>query len=63
MQNAECKINKPSLLIEACKTIEDMKISNQTRIFRETCNEYLIEQAQNLREKWPVSILLDISSA
>ena len=27
MENAECKINKPSLLIEACKLIDQMQIS------------------------------------
>ena len=27
MENAECKINKPSLLIEACKLIDQMEIA------------------------------------
>jgi type I restriction enzyme M protein len=31
MQNAECKINKPTLLIEACKLIDRVQISAQNQ--------------------------------
>ena len=34
MANAEFKINKPSLLIEACKAIDDMQISARIRTCR-----------------------------
>ena len=44
MQNAECKINKPSLLIEACKCIDEMKISNQNQDIQGDLYEYLLER-------------------
>lgn len=44
MQNAECKINKPSLLIEACKAIDDMKISNQNQDVQGDLYEYLLSK-------------------
>ncbi len=44
MQNAECKINKPSLLIEACKSIDDMKISNQNQDIQGDLFEYLLSR-------------------
>src|SRR5258708_13144275 len=36
MENAEFKINKPNLLIEACKAIDPMKISPQTQHLQAT---------------------------
>lgn len=42
MQNAEFKINKPSLLIEACKTIDDMQISAQNQDVQGDIYEYLL---------------------
>jgi type I restriction enzyme M protein len=44
MQNAECKINKPSLLIEVCKCIDEMKISNQNQDIQGDLYEYLLER-------------------
>ncbi len=44
MQNAECKINKPSLLIEACKSIDDMKISSQNQDVQGDLYEYLLSR-------------------
>lgn len=35
MANAEFKISKPSLLIEACKSLEEMQLSSRTRMCRE----------------------------
>ncbi len=42
MQNAECKINKPSLLIEACKLIDGMEISQQQQDVQGDLYEYLL---------------------
>ncbi len=42
MQNAECKINKPSLLIEACKLIDEMHISEQNLDVQGDLYEYLL---------------------
>ena len=42
MQNAEFKINKPSLLIEACKMIDEMKISEQNQDVQGDLYEYLL---------------------
>lgn len=42
MQNAEFKINKPSLLIEACKSIDDMQISAQNQDVQGDIYEYLL---------------------
>jgi len=43
MKTAECKINKPSLLIEACKLIDQMEISQQNQDLRQgNLYEYLL---------------------
>ena len=42
MENAEFKINKPSLLIEACKAIEAMDISGQNQDVQGDLYEYLL---------------------
>ncbi len=42
MKNAECKINKPSLLIEACKLIDAMRISQQNQDVQGDLYEYLL---------------------
>ncbi len=42
MQNAEFKINKPSLLIEACKMIDQMEISAQNQDVQGDLYEYLL---------------------
>ena len=42
MKEAEFKINKPSLLIEACKAIEAMKISQQNQDVQGDLYEYLL---------------------
>ena len=42
MQNAEFKINKPSLLIEACKLIDQMRISEQNQDVQGDLYEYML---------------------
>ena len=42
MMNAEFKINKPALLIEACKLIEQMQISEQNQDLQGDLYEYLL---------------------
>lgn len=42
MQNAEFKINKPSLLIEACKLIDQMHISEQNQDVQGDLYEYML---------------------
>jgi type I restriction enzyme M protein len=42
MQNAECKINKPALLIEACKLIDTMEIAQQQQDVQGDLYEYLL---------------------
>jgi len=42
MENAEFKINKPSLLIEACRAIESMDISGQNQDVQGDLYEYLL---------------------
>ena len=42
MENAEFKINKPSLLIEACKAIDAMQISAQNQDVQGDLYEYLL---------------------
>ena len=42
MTNAEFKINKASLLIEACKVIDDMQISSQNQDVQGDLYEYLL---------------------
>ena len=42
MQNAECKINKPALLIEACRLIDEMQISSQNQDVQGDLYEYLL---------------------
>ncbi len=42
MQNAECKINKPALLIEACRLIDEMEISQQQQDVQGDLYEYLL---------------------
>ena len=44
MQNAECKINKPALLIEACKLIDQMQISQQNQDVQGDLYEYLLSK-------------------
>jgi type I restriction enzyme M protein len=44
MQNAECKINKPSLLIEACKLIDQMQIGQQNQDVQGDLYEYLLSK-------------------
>lgn len=44
MVNAECKINKPSLLIEACKLIDQMEISQQNQDVQGDLYEYLLSK-------------------
>src|SRR6266567_2008348 len=42
MANAEFKINKPSLLIEACKAIDAMQVSSQNQDVQGDLYEYLL---------------------
>jgi type I restriction enzyme M protein len=42
MKSAECKINKPSLLIEACKLIDQMEVSQQNQDVQGDLYEYLL---------------------
>ena len=42
MQNAECKINKPNLLIETCNLIDHMRISQQAQDVQGDVYEYLL---------------------
>ena len=42
MRNAECKISKPSLLIEACKLIDQMDISGQNQDVQGDIFEYML---------------------
>jgi type I restriction enzyme M protein len=44
MANAECKINKPNLLIEACKLIDQMHISSRNQDMQGDLYEYLLER-------------------
>src|SRR6202043_1182972 len=44
MENAEFKINKPSLLIEACKAIDEMQISSQNQDVQGDLDEYLLSR-------------------
>lgn len=44
MENAEFKINKPSLLIEACKAIDEMQISAQNQDVQGDLYEYLLSK-------------------
>ncbi len=44
MENAEFKINKPNLLIEACKVIDDMQISGQNQDVQGDLYEYLLSK-------------------
>src|ERR1700687_541016 len=44
MENAEFKINKPSLLIEACKMIDQMQISSQNQDVQGDLYEYLLSK-------------------
>src|SRR5947199_783242 len=44
MENAEFKINKPSLLIEAAKAIDDMQISAQNQDVQGDLYEYLLSK-------------------
>ena len=44
MPNAEFKINKPALLIEACKTIDQMEISAQNQDVQGDLYEYLLSK-------------------
>jgi len=42
MENAEFKINKPNLLIEACKAIDEMQISSLNQDVQGDIYEYLL---------------------
>jgi type I restriction enzyme M protein len=42
MANAECKINRPNLLIEACKLIDQMQIAGQQQDAQGDMYEYLL---------------------
>jgi type I restriction enzyme M protein len=42
MRNAECKISRPSLLIEACKLIDQMDISSQNQDVQGDIFEYML---------------------
>src|SRR5207245_8323233 len=44
MANAEFKINKPSLLIEACKAIDAMQISSQNQDVQGDLYEYMLSK-------------------
>ena len=44
MENAEFKINKPSLLIEACKMIDQMEVSSQNQDVQGDLYEYLLSK-------------------
>jgi type I restriction enzyme M protein len=44
MENAEFKINKPSLLIEACRAIDEMHISQQNQDVQGDLYEYLLSK-------------------
>lgn len=44
MKNAEFKINKPSLLIEACRLIDQMEISSQNQDVQGDLFEYLLSK-------------------
>src|SRR5207244_2538084 len=44
MENAEFKINKPSLLIEACKAVDAMQISAQNQDVQGDLYEYLLSK-------------------
>lgn len=44
MENAEFKINKPSLLIEACKAIDEMQVSQQNQDVQGDLYEYLLSK-------------------
>jgi type I restriction enzyme M protein len=44
MANAEFKINKPSLLIEACRLIDEMQISSQNQDVQGDLYEYLLSK-------------------
>jgi type I restriction enzyme M protein len=44
MQNAECKINKPYLLIEVCKLIDNMDIAQQQQDVQGDLYEYLLSK-------------------
>jgi type I restriction enzyme M protein len=44
MQNAECKINKPALLIEACRLIDEMQIAQQQQDVQGDLYEYLLNK-------------------
>ncbi len=46
MRNAECKINKPSLLIEACRLIDKMEISAQNQDVQGDLYEYMLSHMQ-----------------
>ena len=44
MKNAECKINRPNLLIEACRMIDEMHISQQNQDVQGDLYEYMLEK-------------------
>src|SRR5919108_3037511 len=46
MKSAECKINRPSLLIEACNLIDQMQISQQNQDVQGDLYEYMLGHLQ-----------------
>jgi type I restriction enzyme M protein len=46
MENAEFKINKPTLLLEACKAIDDMKVGQQNQDVQGDIYEYLLSKLE-----------------
>ncbi len=46
MQGADCKIDKPGILIEVCKLIDQMNISTQEQDVKGDIYEYLLKQLQ-----------------
>src|SRR5687768_7759071 len=46
MKTAECKINRPGLLIEACKLIDQMEISQQNQDVQGDLYEYMLGHMQ-----------------
>ena len=54
MATAEFKINKPSLLIEACKAIDEMQISAQNQDVQGDLYEYLSQSPQHRGHQRPI---------
>ena len=52
MANAEFKINKPSLLIEACRAIESLDISGQNQDVQGDLYEYLLSKLNTAERRF-----------